>query len=115
MYRAYENPRELENRLDEAKERLEELRTKVNNGEADFDELVDAQLNVDELAERVNFAWQDEEYEEDYARENGLLFDEEFEANYAREIINPYHTNPLDDEWDDDVDDYTFDIPSDAF
>lgn len=101
MYRAYENPRELEKQLDKAKERLEELREKVDNGELDFDVLVDAQLDYDELSDRTNFAWQDEEFEEDYARENA--------------IINPYHANPLDDEWDDDVDDYTFDIPSDAF
>lgn len=101
MYRAYENPRELETQLEKKKANYEELKAKVNNGKLDFDVLVDAQLDISELEERVNFAWQDEEFEEDYARENG--------------IINPYHANPLDDEWDDDVDDYTFDIPSDAF
>lgn len=97
MYRQYENPRELEKELSKAKERLKELKAKVDKGELDFDVLVDAQLNVDELSDRTNFAWQDEEYEEDYR------------------IENPYHANPLDDEWDDDVDDYTFDIPSNAF
>ena len=101
MYRQYENPRELENELSKAKERLEELKAKVDKGELDFDVLVDAQLDVDELSDRTNFAWQDEEFEEDYARENG--------------VVNPYHVNPLDDEWNDDVDDYTFDIPSNAF
>lgn len=30
-------------------------------------------------------------------------------------IENSYNKNPLDDEWDDDVDDYTFDIPANAF
>lgn len=107
MYRAYENPRELENRLDEAKERLEELRTKVNNGEADFDELVDAQLDVDELAERVNFAWQDEEYEEDYARENGLVnepFTEEERVNATSGRVYT-EINPLFDEEFMDFDD----------
>lgn len=99
MYRQYENPRGLEKQLEEKKARYEELKAKVDNGELDFDVLVDAQEDIAELEDRVNFAWQDEE----------------FEANYAREIINPYHANPLDDEWDDDVDDYTFDIPSDAF
>lgn len=99
MYRQYEDPRELEKQLDKAKANYEELKAKVDNGELDFDVLVDAQLDIDELSDRANFAWQDEEFEEDYARENG----------------NVYHANPLDDEWDDDVDDYTFDIPSNAF
>ena len=99
MDRQYENPRELEKRLEEAKAKLVKIKADVDNGKLDFDVLVDAQLNVDELSDRVNFAWQDEEFEEDYARENG----------------NVYHANPLDDEWDDDVDDYTFDIPSNAF
>ncbi len=58
MYRQYENPRTLEERLEEAKRRL---------AENPFDE--DLVLEVEELKERVNFAWQDEEYDEDYARE----------------------------------------------
>lgn len=99
MYRQYEEPRTLEKQLEQAKAKYEQLKAEVDNGNLDFDVLVDAQLDISELEERVNFAWQDEEFEEDYARENGIT----------------YHANPLDDEWDDDVDDYTFDIPSNAF
>ena len=101
MYRQYENPRELTKQLEAKKARYEELEAKVNKGELDFDVLVDAHEDIAELEDRVNFAWQDEEFEEDYARET--------------KIINPYHKNPLDDEWEDDVDDYTFEIPSNAF
>lgn len=98
MYRAYEDPRELTKQLDEKKARYEELEEQVNNGELDFDVLVDAHEDIAELEDRVNFAWQDEEFEENY------------------KIENPYTVNPLDDEWDDDdIDDYTFDIPNDAF
>lgn len=99
MYRQYEDPRKLEKQLDEKKARYEELKAKVDNGELDFDVLVDVYEDIAQLEDRVNFAYQDEEFEEDY----------------AREITNPYHANPLDDEWEDDVEDYTFDIPSDAF
>lgn len=58
MYRQYENPKTLEERLEDAKRRL---------AENPYDE--DLVLEVEELKERVNFAWQDEEYDEDYARE----------------------------------------------
>lgn len=58
MYRQYENPNALEERLEEAKRRL---------AENPYDE--DLVLEVEELKERVNFAWQDDEYDEDYARE----------------------------------------------
>jgi hypothetical protein len=58
MYRQYENPHTLEERLEEAKKRL---------AENPYDE--DLALEVAELKERINFAWQDDEYDEDYARE----------------------------------------------
>lgn len=102
MYRQYENPRGLEKQLEEKKARYEELKAKVDNGELDFDVLVDAQLDIDELTERVNFAWQDEEYEEDYARENGLVnepFTEEERANATSGRVYT-EINPLfDDEF----------------
>ena len=58
IYRQYENPKTLEERLEEAKRRL---------AENPYDE--DLANEVAELKERVNFAWQDDEYDEDYARE----------------------------------------------
>lgn len=54
MYRSYENPYTLEDRLEKAKERL---------SKDPFNE--DLAQEVAELKERVNFAWQDE-YQEDY-------------------------------------------------
>ena len=58
IYRQYENPRTLEDMLEDAKRRL---------AENPYDE--DLANEVAELKERVNFAWQDDEYDEDYARE----------------------------------------------
>lgn len=58
IYRRYENPYTLEDQLAEAKARL---------AENPYDE--DLVLEVQELRDRVNFAWQDDEYDEDYARE----------------------------------------------
>jgi hypothetical protein len=52
IYRQYEDPYALEQQLAEAKERL---------AENPLDE--DLALEVHELEERVNFAWQDDEYE----------------------------------------------------
>ena len=58
MYRQYENPHTLEERLEEAKRRL---------AKNPYDE--DLCNEVAELKEHINFAWQDDEYDEDYARE----------------------------------------------
>ena len=52
MYRQYEDPYKLEQQLAVAKERL-----------AENPENEDLALEVYELEERINFAWQDDEYE----------------------------------------------------
>ena len=52
MYRQYEDPYVLEKRLDE----LKEQRAKNPHDE-------DLALEIHELEERINFAWQDDEYE----------------------------------------------------
>ena len=62
MYRQYENPHKLEKQLAE----LKEQRANTTN-DSELQWLNEA---IYELEERVNFAWQDDEYDEDYAREN---------------------------------------------
>ena len=57
MYRQYENPRELEGRLEMAERRLAIL---VQTG-ADDDKCLDAYNDVQDLKARVNHAWMDEE------------------------------------------------------
>lgn len=57
MYRQYENPRTLERQLEDAERRLSDARARG----AEVEELMDLQDEVDELRERANFAWQDEE------------------------------------------------------
>lgn len=52
IYRQHEDPWKLEQALAEAKQRL-----------AENPENEDLALEVHELEERVNFAWQDDEYE----------------------------------------------------
>ena len=52
MYRQYEDPYKLEQRLAELKEQ------RIRNPEDE-----DLALEIHELEERVNFAWQDDEYE----------------------------------------------------
>lgn len=52
MYRQYEDPYTLERRLAE----LKELRTKHPDDE-------DLACEIAELEDRINFAWQDDEYE----------------------------------------------------
>lgn len=60
MYRQYEDPRELEDQLKELQARYE--------AETDEDVLIDLAQDIEELKERINFAWQDDEYdsESDY-------------------------------------------------
>lgn len=59
MYRRYENPYTLEQQLAEAEKRLAE-----NPDDGDL------YNEVAELKDRINFAWQDDEYDCDYMREN---------------------------------------------
>lgn len=66
MYRQYEDPYKVEQMLEEARERLAE--SCGDDGEYD----VDLMLWVQELEDRVNYAWQDNEYDcdnYDYADE----------------------------------------------
>jgi hypothetical protein len=62
MYRQYENPYKLEKQLEELKEEY----CKAIETNEDEDTLINIACNIAELEERINFAWQDEEYDEDY-------------------------------------------------
>ena len=62
MYRQYEDPRKLEKQLAELKEQLK----KAYALGADVYELQDLEIEIAELKDRINFAWQDEYQEEDY-------------------------------------------------
>ena len=67
MYRQYEDPYKLEKMLEEAEAELDRARQEDPD---DVDRLIDLVNEVESLKERVNFAWQDDEYEENYMREN---------------------------------------------
>ena len=66
MYRQYEDARELENRLQEIKNEFEMRKALGQLEPYDYE---DYYMYMADLRERINFAWQDEEYEEDLARE----------------------------------------------
>lgn len=59
MYRQYEDPYKLEEMLSDAREQL--AASCDEYGEMDIDLL----QWVDELRDRINFAWQDDEYDHD--------------------------------------------------
>lgn len=61
MYRQYENPHTLQERLEKIKEEY--------NKETDMDRKIDLYETIAELEERINFAWQDIEYDENNAEE----------------------------------------------
>lgn len=62
MYRQYENPRGLEKQLLEAKRRYEEEKLRQETERYIDDEvLVALYWDIEDLEERINFAWQDEE------------------------------------------------------
>ena len=55
MYRQYENPRMLEKQLAEAMEKLKNPDYIADSSDIEY---------IEELRDRINFAWQDEEFEE---------------------------------------------------
>jgi hypothetical protein len=61
IYRQYENPWELEDKLAEAKA----IYRRAKEEGIDEDILMNLSMDIHELEERVNFAWQDNEYEEE--------------------------------------------------
>ena len=73
MYRQYENPRELEKELAAEKERISQPGYEADEFDAE---------RIADLEERINFAWQDEEYDENCRRESirlGEITEEEYE------------------------------------
>ena len=68
MYRQYENPYELNKYLCELEA---EYDTRLEEGES-AEDLIDLVIDIETLKDRINFAWQDNEYEcdnYDYADE----------------------------------------------
>lgn len=55
MYRSYEDPGLLEAQLAELKEAYAR--------ETDEDRLIDLAIEIEDLKQRINFAWQDDEYD----------------------------------------------------
>lgn len=58
IYRQYEDPRKLEVQLGKLQARYDM--------ETNEDELIYLAMEIAELEERINFAYQDEEYDENY-------------------------------------------------
>ena len=61
MYRQYEDPRKLQEKLNNLRE---EFHRKQSIGELDPYDYEDYILEIHDLEERINFAWQDEEYDD---------------------------------------------------
>lgn len=59
MYRRYENPYDLEKQLEAVQFEYDMM---VAEG-ADIETLISVQEEIYELKERINFAWQDDEYD----------------------------------------------------
>jgi ABC-type nitrate/sulfonate/bicarbonate transport system substrate-binding protein len=62
-YRRYENPHKVQKLLEEVQQALEKAEQEGREPE----DLIDLYQEVESLKERLNFAWQDEEYDENYA------------------------------------------------
>ena len=60
MYRQYENPYKVQKMLEEAERQYSDAKARGD----DVESLIDLALEVESLRDRVNFAWQDEEYDE---------------------------------------------------
>lgn len=62
MYRRYEDPFKLQDML---AEKRAEYTSRMDAG-ADAYELIELAIEINDLEQRVNFAWQDDEYDCDY-------------------------------------------------
>jgi hypothetical protein len=62
MYRSYEDPFKLQDLLDEKRR---EYSSRMEAGE-DVEVLMDLAIEINDLEQRVNFAWQDDEYDAEY-------------------------------------------------
>ena len=101
MYRQYENPYELNKYLCELEA---EYQTLIEMGvDADEEDFIDLYEEILDIKERINFAWQDEEYDEmnrDYADEmwmwencynTDMDWDEDIQIMYEEsEIMREY-------------------------
>ena len=61
MYRQYEDPHKLTQMLEDAEKELEKMREQL---EPDSDSIYEQYCWIESLKERINFAWQDIEYDE---------------------------------------------------
>ena len=69
MYRQYENPHTLEEMLAEVQKEYDHYAAIVREKGTECDEadtLIGLHEEVEELKERINFAWQDDEYDSYY-------------------------------------------------
>lgn len=75
MYRQYEDPKALEIALEAAKYDLEDYQASFRGSihKPDLDTLVSLHETIDDLKERINFAYQDEEFEESEAEYASFL------------------------------------------
>jgi len=73
QYRQYENPHELEEQKRELEKKRSSLLVDMEHYEQEgnldavdkmFDSLVELEQSINELSDRINFAWQDIEFEE---------------------------------------------------
>lgn len=62
MYRRYEDPFKLQDML---AEKRAEYNARMDAG-ADVYEMIELAIEINDLDQRVNFAWQDDEYDCDY-------------------------------------------------
>lgn len=62
MYRQYEDPRALEKKLEETKQVYEMALNECNSENERYDVIEMYEQKIADLEERINFAWQDEEF-----------------------------------------------------
>lgn len=61
MIRRYEDPRKVQELLNEAERRLSDAQARGD----EIENVIDLHNEVEELRERLNFAWQDDEFDAD--------------------------------------------------
>ena len=64
---AVEASREVRDRIDYLENRIADVKTRLNDPDLSEDEREDLGMELHELEDELNFAWQDDEAEYDYA------------------------------------------------
>lgn len=95
--------RSAEDRITELEDKIFYIQEELRNPDLPDDERVDLQLHLEELEDELNFAWQDDEAEWDYARQAQEFNPDGSLKLYGSSIVSERTADvyvKIDDDWE---------------